>query len=194
MFATMMAHYLNSRYLNTILIASFALLAGPGSAAEINHPPFNQMMGGCDNYKLNLKKELAAWDRFGQLESRAGLSARQAPEIKPGEKVRLLLSAKGVEIASPVPMDKQKMYDGRFGGFAKFLAPSSGSFRLSAGSKAWIDLLDSQVKPVDPSSFEMQKKCSKIFKVVVFDLRAGETYILQVLGSKSENLSILITK
>ncbi len=152
--------------------------------------PMKDMNGDCSNYKINLSKEFAEWDK-------AGLTvASSASEVLPvGKKMNLQLAEKDQvkflsEPEKVIPV-KGKNHSGVF----NLKIPKAGAYRVAAGSKLWFDLVDKESKQkVSSSAFEMQTKCDKILKVVTFNLQPDKDYLLQISGSNKEAVSLIISK
>lgn len=135
--------------------------------------PMGEMHGACDNYKMNMSEELAAWS--------------QSPFLRqPGEKAFLPLATKLTLKLSP----EGSAFAGRF----PVRAEADGRMKISAGSKLWFDLVDTRTgQPVEAAEFEMQTGCEKIFKVVAFPVRKDATYTLQVSKSARADADFLLT-
>ena len=74
-----------------------------------------------------------------------------------------------------------------------FEVPQDGSYRVSSGAVVWLDVVETATgQNVQSQSFEEQAK-SDLHKYVVFPLRAGVHYTLQISGAKTAAASVLIT-
>jgi len=162
---------------------------GPEQKKRGEHRPFSEMKGGCENYALDLKRDLALWD-----ESPAELQANLNAEPLPLEKrVKLELQTNTDFLVQP-----EKTFDLKgpaYAGVVKFNPPESGVYRVSMGERVWLDVIEVQTKKaLQAKRFEMQTKCPKIFKTVEFELESGKEYALQISSVPNKNTHVLITK
>jgi hypothetical protein len=167
----------------TLLLASASLLALGETAFAETSRPMSEMHGGCENYKMNLKNEMALWEK------------QPVKELVPGAKTQLALEPQAMVKFLKDPQKKFTPQTELYAAVIRFHVPTSGTYRLSIGKKAWADVLDTaKMKIVPAATFEMQTKCDKIFKAVEFALEANKEYALQINGNAARTLDVLITK
>ncbi len=91
----------------------------------------------------------------------------------------------------------------RYAGLAVFKTNSKtnskptheGLYRISLGSKAWVDVVDPGKKIPEPTaSFEAKAQCDTIFKVVSFKLKPSHIYILEISSAAKPSLPLLLTQ
>jgi len=138
-------------------------------------------------WKTDMQAELAAWHAtpvaidLSQFQGELPLGVRVDLALRPNTGIKFRVSPG----RAPKPDS--------FGGTPSFQVPADGFYRISAGAPVWIDVVDSATGAnVKAHTFEMQAK-SDLRKYIVFPLRKGVRYLLQVSGSKSAAASILIT-
>lgn len=155
------------------------------------HRPFSEMKGGCENYALDLKRDLSLWD-----ESVVTLPANL--ETKPLPMERRVELELGSQAETEFLIKPEKTFDMEspaFAGVIKFAPPESGVYRISMGERVWLDVIELQtMKSVQANRFEMQTKCPKIFKTVEFVLDSGKEYALQISSSPKKNAQVLVLK
>jgi len=134
-----------------------------------------------------MQTELAAWHAtpvaidLARFRGDLPLGVRVDLALRPNAELKFLVTPK----RSPKPDS--------FGGIPDFEVPKDGLYRVSAGAPVWIDVVETATgQNVQSPSFEMQTK-SDIRKCVVFQLRTGVQYTLQISGSKTAAASVLIT-
>lgn len=156
-----------------------------GAQAGEKHRPMDEMHGNCGQFKTDLSKELKLWKN----------PASSADQLTLERKAQLTLS-KVEQVHFTVK--PEKTYSGQgplFAGVFQFKVPATGLYRISAGAKAWYDVVDSSAKKIIPADeFEMQTSCDQIFKTVLFHLDAEKSYQLQVNGSQGEKILFLLSK
>lgn len=149
--------------------------------------PMDEMHGDCRHFAVDLTKEFALWSQPGVA---TGAGVTNVPLAK---KLSLsLVDQKSVKFM--VPLAKTFPTRKPRGGLFSFEVPASGSYRVSAGSKIWFDVVDVGAgKAVEASSFEMQTRCKTIFKTVAYELSAGRRYALQVSSGDTDQVGMSIT-
>ena len=153
--------------------------------------PMSEMRGDCDNYQLDLKPEFGRWDNV-QARATAGAGASSAPSIGVETVTELALVAS--DRLQPVIQPGQDRRDPtNFSGVVSVQFPNPGRWRLAASNGAWADLTADGALLKDPW-FEMQPRCRSIFKVVIFEVERPGPVWLQINGSRSEQIRVLLTK
>lgn len=173
-----------------ILIA--LLLASPAMAqTTLPGPrPFEQMRGDCSAFAMNVAPEAALW-QAAATEAAAGTDADTAAEVVPGTVSRLALHAPA-GVTFPVAPEQDRSAPDRFSGTARVTVPQAGYWRVSASNGLWFDAVAGGAI-IPSAAFEMQTACAAPFKVVVYDLPAGTEILLQLNGSPSESVDLLVT-
>lgn len=155
------------------------------------HPrPMEEMQGDCSNYQWDMSQEFALWEQettaitASSSEDEApaiGLATRYTVALHPHDSVAFL--------ATP---EKDRGGKDRFSGLLSFEIPEDGLYRISASSGVWIDaVVNGSV--IKSTSFEMQTKCTTVFKSVAYRLWGGDAALLQFNGSRSTTVDIAIT-
>ena len=169
-----------SLWLATALTALAAAQA-PSTAAAGGAPAATAV------WEMDMYVELALWQRPPQaidtsrFDGLLPLSVRLDLELQPDGRLHFLVAPR--RAAKP----------GSFGALPSFAVPADGHYRVSAGSPIWLDVVNSATgENVKSSSFEMQAH-SVLRKCVVFPLKAGVRYTLQISGSAQPSASVLIT-
>jgi hypothetical protein len=172
---------------NFFAICSVIVLSS-NAYAKGKSRPMSEMHGTCSEFKMNLKKELKAWQE-------------PITQVKNGDSMHLekkldlsLVPSTQVQFLAP-PAKKFPMKTQSHGGLFKFKVPEDGVYRVAAGTRVWFDVVDVNAKTlVDEVEFEMQSKCDKIFKVVTFNLKQNAEYALQVDSSANDSTLFLVSK
>ena len=79
-----------------------------------------------------------------------------------------------------------------FAGVLKLRVPRSGSYRLSASQRLWIEIVGS-TGVVKSSRFAMQAGCEALRKSVAFPLEADTDYWVELSGSPTTDPVLLVT-
>ena len=156
--------------------------------------PMSQMHGGCDDYAFEMTRSFALWDA-GKGAVSAGRNPAQPGALELDEKVQVELAPMERLSWLVRPPVAKKGFSGAQGGILAFQVNESGLYRLCLSGKIWADVVDvSAAKALDDVQFEMQTRCERIFKVVVFRLEAGKPYHLQLAFSKETKIGVLLTR
>ncbi len=138
-------------------------------------------------WKQDMRAELAAW----QATPVAIDLAHFRDDLPFGVRVDLTLRPNaGLKF---LVMPRRAPQPDSFGGMPAFQVPRDGLYRVSAGAADWIDVVETATgRNVKAESFEEQAK-SDLHKCVVFPLRSGVRYTLQISGAKAAAASVLLT-
>jgi hypothetical protein len=138
-------------------------------------------------WKEDMRTELAAWHAtpvaidLAHFRDELPLGVRIDLALQPNAELKFLVAPR----RAPKPDS--------FGGMPAFQVPQDGLYRVSAGAPVWIDVVETATgQIIQAHSFEMQAK-SDLRKYVVYPLRTGVRYTLQISGSKTAAASVLIT-
>lgn len=155
--------------------------------------PMNEMHGGCDHFALPLENEFKAW-RGSVHELKAGVNPDSAGMLELNYRTRAKLEPQTKVKLAVKPEKNWRSPNHSFAGLLRFQVPSKGLYRLAAGSKLWLEIINARTKKRVPElTFEMQTKCSEIFKVIVYDLNPGDTFWLQVSEAGTHSADLLIS-
>lgn len=148
------------------------LFVPPVPAHAETSRPMSEMHGNCENFKSDVKRELALWKD-------KGLRVPSGESLRLGKKLHLPLAKDASYLVKPGKTFSVKGES--FGGVFALRRVSGSKLRVSAGSKVWFDLVDVKGKARVPATeFEMQTDCDRVFKTVLFDVEPGKQYALQV--------------
>lgn len=138
-------------------------------------------------WKQDMRAELAAWRAtpvaidLAHFRDDLPLGVRIDLALRPNAGLKFLIAPR----RAPAPDS--------FGGMPAFQVPQDGLYRVSAGASVWIDVVETATgQNIPAQSFEEQAK-SDLHKYVVFPLRTGVRYTLQISGAKTAAASVLIT-
>ncbi|MGE0631915.1 MAG: hypothetical protein AB7O96_05880 [Pseudobdellovibrionaceae bacterium] len=153
--------------------------------------PMDEMHSDCSAYSVPLKSEFELWKK----QSRSLQQEDKTAQASIGEKLNLKL-VKQTDLQLPSPPEKSfAKGDLRFAGFFPLSIKEPGDYRVSIGSKVWLDIVSAKTKKtIEATSFEMQTKCDSIFKTVLFKLDKNEEYFVQISSSKNPEVDLVITK
>jgi len=174
------------------LVLALSGLAGPTLAHDTPLPaprPFDEMRGPCTDFAMEISREVEVWTAGPVVQADAGAEAADAPLLFAGELARLALHPHP-RVSFTIAPEQDRGADDRFSGHARVTIPSAGLWRVAASNGLWYDVVvDGNIVP--SAAFEMQTQCATPFKVVVFDLPAGEV-ALQFNGSRSAGVEVLV--
>lgn len=175
------------KHLLTIL--GFAVFSSSIAISAEKSRPMDEMHGDCSNYKTKLQEELSAWENPS-----LAIPATAKEPLPLMRKVSLALSeSQKVKL----PQKPEKSFAGKgpsYAGIFPLRFSKTGQVRIAAGGKVWFDLVDKSTnKLVESAEFEMQTKCSKIYKVVTFPVREGLDYLIQVSSSSAPNADFIFS-
>jgi len=139
--------------------------------------PIDEMRGSCDDYALNVRKELATME--GVPRKLTALPSREtAPPMSPIGQL-LLVTLHNTEKIMLAATPKQS---GPYSGLLAFSVPTDGNYRISAGAAVWIEVVHGQAR-VEPTQFEMQTGCATLFKTIQYRLKKGVGYWIELSGN-----------
>lgn len=132
--------------------------------------------------------EQAGWNNAPTLVAATG--AANQPTLEEGRAVQLALTPTPQVQFAPAP---DKPGDATtFGGLVQFNVPQKGLYRISAGSAAWVDVVEGG-RSVASTSHGHDRECVGVRKMIEFPLEAGQ-HQLQVAGSPTQNMTVLLTR
>lgn len=175
------------------LLCVLAVMAVPAMAQDIPLPgprPFDQMRGTCGDFAMDIRQETAAW-AAGQTAEQIEASATEddSPMIAARQLTRLILRPHE-EVSFRIPPEQDRGAPEKFSGHARVTIPEPGLWRIAASNGLWFDAVsDGAIVPT--GAFEMQTQCKGPFKIVVFDLPAGDV-ALQFNGSPTAQVEVIV--
>lgn len=153
------------------------------------------MQGDCKNFSIPMQAEFSAWKQDAHTMPSGKTITDNLPKLALNTKTSVLLNPQSTVQFIATPQKSFSATSNPFAGIIAFNVPTNGIYRISAGDRIWFDVVDAQSKQiVATDKFEMQTHCDKIFKVVVFDLKADTNYILQISSSAKSQTNFLLTK
>jgi len=178
--------------LRSMMLAAVLVAAGSAAAGEL--PPqraMEEMQGDCTNFSWNMKRELELWQaKPAVVQANSKVSALPAVELSVRSEVALVVHP---SVVFAVPPQKDRGGPDKYSGLVAFTPAKDGFYRVSAGSGVWIDAVVGSAI-VNSARFEMQTKCTSIFKSVAFELKGGKPVTLQINGSATPSVGLLITE
>jgi hypothetical protein len=163
---------------------ALAALAAPGVEAR---QAGQGMAGGCEAFKWDMSREMVAWESGGTGMAALAEASPSAAPAPLGRRLDLkLLPAKDVRFAA----SPERAPETGYAGLLAISVPADGIYRVSAGSRLWIDMVGGGQR-VPSARFEGHSSC-KLHKSVAFALKAG-TYVVQLSGSEKPEVSVLVT-
>ncbi len=174
--------------------AALALVMAAPAAPAHDMPlpgprPFEEMRGGCADFAMDVTREAAAWAAGPRAEVAAAAAPGAAPVVAAATLTQVALRPHP-EVAFAPPPEQDRGAPDRFAGHVRVAVPKAGLWRVAASNGLWFDAVaDGRILP--SAAFEMQTRCAGPFKVVVFDLPAGEV-ALQFNGSPTAAVAVLL--
>ncbi len=174
-----------------LVLGMGSLFAGGAWSQQPVQRPMHEMKGDCANFAWPMAKEFAAWALSGDRVAAAKSSAAAIPSIPVGVRrdIELLPHAE-VQFAAPPQQDRGG--PDKFSGLVRIQVERPGLYRVSAGNGLWLDLVEGG-KVVPSAAFEMQTGCDRIFKSVAYRLDKPGLLLLQLSGSPTKLVPILVT-
>ena len=154
--------------------------------------PMSQMDGKCANYALDLSREFKRWEEPAFV-VRAGTTPDSAGPLESGKRMEITLERENKVRLAVAPEKPSKYPASVYGGLVRFRVPKDGTYRVAAGNRLWLEVVNARLKQRIPeASFEMQTKCPTIAKVIVYDLKASDNYWLQLSNSEAKRAEVLV--
>ena len=162
-------------------------------AADPSAPqrPMSEMQGPCSNFGWNMAEEFKLW-AVAPVAAIAKPKNDDLTALKLGARYDVALKPHGdvTFIAKP---EQDRGSPTVFSGLAAFVVPQAGGYCVSASNGLWIDAVRNGTV-IPSSAFEMQTKCDTIFKSVAYRFEAGDRIVLQLSGSRTESVGLLISR
>jgi len=182
-----------SKMLSPFLVA--ILLAANLVDARAADPSLPQrampdMQGQCSNFGWNMAEEFKLWDGAPSA-AIAKPSSDDLPALTLGARYNVALKPH-VEVSFAAKPEQDRGAPTVFSGLVAFVVPRTGIYRVSASNGLWIDVVRNGTV-IPSSAFEMQTKCATIFKSVAYRFDASDRMILQLSGSRTDQVGLLIS-
>jgi hypothetical protein len=89
--------------------------------------------------------------------------------------------------------ESSKNVDDLFGGFALLTVARDGLYRISTDTTFWMEVIEER-KPIERVKITPRLHCGRIHKSLGFPLKRGQSYWLEMSGSKRSHVTVLITE
>lgn len=170
-------------------LSLFCVAALPAFAQNLPAPrPMDQMHGDCGAFAMDVSREVALWASGSLDAGTAGAESGSGPMLAPGVLAHVALQPQSAVTFAVAPGQDRGAAD-HYAGHLRLTIPEAGLWRVAASNGLWFDAVSGGAI-VDSSTFEMQTGCAGPFKVVVFDLPAGEVDF-QFNGSPSPMVEVV---
>lgn len=147
----------------------------------------------CESLPAELEAERSAWQAPSANLGVAADAASARPVVTlVRTRLKLLPQAK----LKPVALAKAEANPpNSFGGLMAFAPGRGGVFRVSTSERAWIELIDrSTGAPLAPISSDKRLRCFGVPKSLLFEIRPGHDYLLQITAAASPEVDLLIAQ
>ena len=172
--------------------ALFSLLLAACAAAP-DKPVVAPAAMGCESLPPELEAERSAWlAPSAALTGAADADTARAVVTLIRTTVKLLPQAK----LKPLALTKAEANPpNTFGGLMAFAPGRGGVFRVSARERTWIELIDRNTRlPVAPISSDKRLRCFGVPKSLLFEVKPGRDYLLQITAASGNELDLLIAQ
>jgi len=176
-----------------IALVSMTTLCACAATSVPDLPPqlaMEDMHGSCSDFTWDLTHEWQLWDQEG-----AAIVASTDPDRLPTlniDTVATVALSPNAQVRYAATPEKDRGKADRYAGLASFVPMKNGVYRISASSGVWIDAVQSGT--VVPSErFQMQTGCDRIFKSLAYRLNAGVPVTIQINGSQTKDVRLLLT-
>jgi hypothetical protein len=145
---------------------------------------------GCGSLPAALAPVARDWRQSGR-------NLPASPAAPPGANLRLkervhaeLLPLEAVSLSKQPPKAPRA---GTFAGLFAFRTDAAGLYRVSSDEKVWVELIAvSSGEPAIATHSDKRLRCAGIIKDIVFELKAGTGYWLQVTGSTRPSIGLMV--
>jgi hypothetical protein len=174
-----------------LIVPLFLLVAFPCCGQDqLRGRPMDQMQGDCNQFATNLKSEMRLMAQPPVM-IQAAASAQNAAQLLPFQSSAVSLQPQ-LNVIFLLPPEKKRGGADTYAGLVSLGTLRKGLWHVSADGGIWLDLITSG-KMVASPSFEMQTGCKILFKTVAFDVPGNSPLLLQISGSKSPVVKLLLT-
>jgi hypothetical protein len=151
--------------------------------------PMKEMKGGCENYKTPLAQEFKDWE-LGPL-TLATNEGKEGTLLPLNKRLKLLLQPTAAVKYAKVPAKDATKGSGAV---IPLRVASTGTYKVAAGARLWLEITKKNGAEVKAERFEMQTSCATIAKVLTFKLTGGEDYLLQLSGAPETSVDIMLSR
>lgn len=165
--------------LATVVALAAALDAAPALADD-----------ACDGFKWDVSTERRLFAKSPVREV-AGNQANSAPIVRPNRFYQLKLTPQE-DVVLTAAAAKKAAAGPAFAGIVTLEVPAPGSYRISIDGPYWIDVL-THGSLIAPQDFASVHGCAAPRKIVIFDLSAPGSYVLQLSNADQASARVAIT-
>ena len=145
----------------------------------------------CGGFRFDVSRELQLLR--GPTESlAAGVAAASGGKVTEGRAYRVTLEPQRTVHFALKP-EKPTVAEGSFAGLATYTAAKDGNLRVSLSEAAWIEGL-ADGKPLTSTSHSGGHNCKALRKAVQFDVKPNQSIVLELSGSATPHVNLLITQ
>ena len=169
---------------------SVVLASGLAWAACLS--AFSPVLAGdvCQGFKWDVSQERRLFARSAVREV-ASNQATSAPLVRPDRLYQLELTRQEHVVLTTAP-GKTAAVGPAFAGIVTLNAPAPGSYRISIDGPYWIDML-SHGALIAPKDYASAPGCAGPRKIVIFELPARGSYVLQLSDADQRSARVAIT-
>ena len=176
---------MSSRHGLTLVLVVLLLSACAGQGKRA-------MEGGCEDYRMDMRRELALADSLGIPTLTYTNTNKDASAVSMNAKLDVSLYP-GNEVQFVVEPEKRGKKADEYAGLIKVRVSHDWNYRFSTVNPVWVEIATGDGRRVRTNKFEMQAQCKKVFKSAAFPLKANTDYWLQMSASRDKDTSIIIT-
>lgn len=136
-----------------------------------------------------LSTDLLDWAMLGFRDAAATPQALATAKLAPREAVHGHLQP--ADTVRLVRASEKPAAPGTYSGMWQIAVARPGTWRVVLGTRAWIDMIGPDGKPVASAAHEMGPACTGIRKIVDFALQPG-THTIQIVGSTGPDATIMV--
>ena len=178
------------------LVAVFSALPSLG-AGETEHRDQKAAGEQCTTLPAGLQEIVAAMDRPGERVEAMVQRHNMDPLTPAIRRIDVALHpADQVSLAAMAGRNgggRSGDWQETFAGLLELTVPRDGVYRISASTRTWIDVLDRETAVARVRPTHRLHRCGHVHKSVEFQLRKGGSYWVEVSGSESPVISLIIT-
>jgi hypothetical protein len=178
-------------YLSVILGLLFIVpVSGFGQGSQ---SPLSALTDECSSLPATLQAVVAAMDIPGERVQARVTRDGTGPFLPTSHRVDVVLLPMETVALRAVRGVRMDGSAGPFAGILAFKVSSDGVYRISLGARTWIDVMqdDTAVPRVRP--VHRVHRCGQIHKSNEFSLKKGTLYWLELSGSSTPTISLMIT-
>lgn len=144
----------------------------------------------CTGFKWDVRKEV---ELFAGSPSPvlAGKNAATAPAVGIDHLYTLTLMPQS-QVTFSIPPGRSSEQDGLYAGLADLRLSAAGEYRIAIDAPVWVDVIVGG-KLADPVDYQGQHSCPGPHKIVEFDLKGAERFLVQLSGSAGAAVRMTVT-